>query len=55
MPTYQTTFQSTGLMTVRNRFGETMSEAIDRTMDEESSDEDWVGEVIYIELVKVRD
>ena len=54
MPTYQTTFQSKGVMTIRNRFGETMAEVIDRTMDEENTD-DWVGVMEYIELVRVED
>jgi hypothetical protein len=54
MPTYQTTFRANGLMTIRNRFGKTLGEVIDRTLDEENKG-DWVGDIEFIELVKVED
>lgn len=52
MPTYQVTYQSADLMSIRNRFGLTIGDVIDKTIKEEQRD--WDGEIEYIELVEVK-
>jgi len=53
MPNYQVTFVSAEVMSVRRKFGETIGEVIDKTIDEETRD--WVGEIEAVELVHVED
>ena len=40
-------------MTIRNYFAETTMEAIDKVLESES--EDWVGLVLYLEIVRLGD
>jgi hypothetical protein len=52
MPTYQVIYTAEKVMSVRNFFGLTIMECIDKAIDHEKTD--WAGEIISLKLAEVK-